>query len=681
MSYASSDTDSVHIQTRKLRPDEDPDSRIVSATVSMATDRHLVHSVAVGPSTGLWEQFKDAVNDIFFADQPLRPYKRFKGKRRVLAYIYYLIPILDWLPKYNLELFKGDLIAGLTITSLSVPQDLAYAKLAGVPLVHGLYTSFVPPLIYAMLGSSRHMVIGPVAIIAILLNSLVRAEFDPETDGASYLSLVLTATFFAGIIQLGLGVLRMGFLIDFLSHAAILGFTSGVATTIVLVQLRGLLGLNRFSNHTDAISVLKSIFGNTDKWNWQTIVLGVFFLVFLIVVKKISQVKKKFFWMTAIAPLTSVIVATLFVLITRLDKHGVKVVGSIKTGVNPSSFNQIFYTGKYVGVGFKIGVITGLVGIAEAFAIGRTFSALSGYRIDGNKEMVAQGIMNIMGSWTSCYVATGAFSGSAVNYQTGGKTAMSNIIMSIAILFTLLVLIPLFRYTPICILAAIVIQAMLGLVDLRAWYLVWKTDKVDFLVTAGAYVGVVFVSSEIGLLIAVAISMAKILLHVIRPHTAQLGNIPGTNVYRNVQQYPMATSEPGIVVVRIDASIYFSNANYILEKILRYVNDGEDEAALTDGIPVQFLIIEMAPVMTIDTAGIHALEELNAVMQKKGIQMTISNPVGGVISTLKAGGFVELLGQEWFFLSVSEGVQVCSMMMKRNHLVTGNFKDKFSETV
>ncbi|KAL2607960.1 hypothetical protein R1flu_026533 [Riccia fluitans] len=634
MSYASSLGDEESVQTRKLRPDEDLESRNVSATVSMATDRHLVHSVVVPPSSSVWSQFKEGVNDIFFADQPLRPYKEFQGSRRWLAYVYYAIPILDWLPKYKLEFLKGDLIAGFTITSLSVPQDLACARLANLPLVHGLYTSFVPPLIYAMLGSSRHMAIGPVALVSSLLGSMLRPEVDPEENPGDYLRLALTATFFAGLVQLGLGILRMGFLIDFLSHAGIVGFISGAAVSIALQQLRGLLGLRRFTTNTDIVSVMRSIFKNTDRWNWETICLGFFFLFLLIAIKKASQVRKKLFWMSAIAPLASVIVGTLLTFIARLDKRGVKIIGKIHTGVNPASFHDIFWSGHYVPAGFKIGMVTAFVGLTEAFAIGRTFAALSGYRIDGNKEMIAQGTMNIMGSWTSCYVATGSFAVSAVNYQSGCKTALSNIIMSIAILFTLLVLLPLFRYIPICILAAIIIQAVLSLIDLRAIYLVWRTDKVDFLVLSGAFLGVIFLSVEIGLLIAVGISFAKILLHVIRPHTALLGNIP------------------------------------------------EDEVVSTDGTPIQYLIIEMAPVMTIDTAGIHAFEEMYAVLQKKGIQLTISNPVGGVISTFKNAGFVDLLGQEWFFLSVSEGVQVCSMMMKRNQMLAmGKENSKFSENV
>ncbi|KAL2607955.1 hypothetical protein R1flu_026528 [Riccia fluitans] len=628
-------------------------------------ERLLVNNVRVPPDESLGLKVKHTVKETFFADDPLRQFKGHTGKKKWFLGLAYIFPILEWLPKYKLHKLRGDIIAGLTIASLAVPQDLGYAKLAGLDPVNGLYSSFVPPLVYSALGSSRDIAIGPVAVVSILLGQLLKDEIDPKNKGP-YLRLALTATFFAGVVQAGLGLLRLGFIIDFLSHAAIIGFMAGAAVTIALQQLKGLLGITSFTTKTDIVSVMRSVWTNIDEWNWQTILVGLFFLTFLLICKRISKVRKNLFWVSAIAPLTSVIAATLFVYVTRLDKHGVKIVRNIKKGVNPTSFNDIYWTGKYLTTGFKIGLVAGLIALTEAVAIGRTFAALKDYHIDGNKEMIAIGTMNIAGSWTSCYVATGSFSRSAVNYQAGCNTAVANIVMAIVVLFTLLFLTPLFHYTPNCILSAIIINAVLSLIDLKAAKLVWKTDKLDFLVLIGAFFGVFFVSVEIGLLIAVCISFGKILLHVTRPHTALLGNIPQTTVYRNVDQYPDATTEPGIVIIRIDAAVYFSNSNYIRERILRYVNDAQDEVKENGGVPIQFVIIEMAPVMSIDTAGIHAFEELHFALKKRGIQLAISNPVGRVITSFRDGDFVKLLGQQWFFLSVSQGVGICSVIIKRN---------------
>ncbi|BBN18491.1 sulfate transporter 1, high-affinity [Marchantia polymorpha subsp. ruderalis] len=660
----SNEADATH--TRRLRTDDLGESGTIPTNGVSSEDRSLVHSVGVPPTSSFGSQIKDAVRETFFADDPMRHFKGHTGKKRWFVGLAYIFPILDWVPKYKLSMLKGDIVAGLTIASLAIPQDLGYAKLANLDPIHGLYSSFVPPLVYSVLGSSKDIAIGPVAVVSIILGQLLKDEMDPKLNKVEYLHLAYTATFFAGVVQAGLGLFRLGFIIDFLSHAAIIGFMAGAAVTIALQQLKGLCGITSFTTKTDVVSVMRSVFSNTDQWNWQTIVLGLFFLAFLLITKRISKIRKNLFWVAAIAPLTSVVCATLFVYLTRLDKHGVKIVTKIEQGVNPPSFNDIFWSGPNLATGFKIGLVSGLIALTEAVAIGRTFAALKDYHIDGNKEMIAIGTMNIAGSWTSCYVATGSFSRSAVNYQSGCHTALANIVMAIVVLFTLLFLTPLFYYTPNCILSAIIISAVINLIDFQAAFLVWKTDKVDFLVLAGAFFGVFFVSVEIGLLVAVVISFGKILLHVTRPHTALLGNIPGTTVYRNVIQYPNATSEPGIVIIRVDAAIYFSNSNYIRERILRYVNEAEDQVAETNGTPVQFVIIEMAPVMSIDTAAIHAFEELNMALKKRGIQLTISNPVGRVIMSFKDGGFVDLLGQEWFFLSVSEGVQICSIIVKRN---------------
>ncbi|KAL2608193.1 hypothetical protein R1flu_026766 [Riccia fluitans] len=629
---------------RRLRTDDLGESGHIRSSRVTPEDRSLVHTVGVPANRGFAREIKDGIKETFFSDDPIRNFRGQSGKRKWFLALAYIFPILEWGPKYKLSNLKGDIIAGLTIASLAVPQDLGYAKLANLPSIYGLYSSFVPPLVYSALGSSRHIAIGPVAVVSILLGQLLKDEINPKTDPAGYLRLAFTATFFAGIVQAGLGLLRLGFIIDFLSHAAIIGFMAGAAVTISLQQLKGLLGITTFTTKTDIVSVMRSVWTHIDE----------------------SKIRKNLFWVSAIAPLTSLIAATLFVYLTRLDRHGVKIVKKIAEGVNPSSFHKIYWSGEFLTKGFKVGLVAGLIALTEAVAIGRTFAALKDYHIDGNKEMIAIGTMNIAGSWTSCYIATGSFSRSAVNYQAGVHTAVSNIVMAIVVLFTLLFLTPAFYFTPNCILAAIIINAVIGLIDFKAAALVWKTDKIDFLVLAGAFFGVFFVSIEIGLLIAVIISFAKILLHVTRPHTALLGNIPDTTVYRNVDQYPEATTEPGIVIVRVDAAIYFSNANYIRERILRYVNEVQDEVAANGGAPIQFVIVEMAPVMSIDTAGIHALEELHNALKKRGIQLAISNPVGRVITSLRDGGFVDLLGHEWFFLSVSEGVRICSIIVKRN---------------
>ncbi|CAH9139487.1 unnamed protein product [Cuscuta epithymum] len=568
-----------------------------------------------------------------------------------------VFPIIEWGRSYDLSKLKGDLIAGLTIASLCIPQDIGYSKLANLDPQYGLYSSFVPPLIYAFMGSSRDIAIGPVAVVSLLLGSMLQDEIDPIKQKVEYHRLAFTATFFAGITQFVLGFFRLGFLIDFLSHATIVGFMAGAAITIALQQLKGLLGINKFTKKTDIISVMQSVWGSVHHgWNWQTIVIGVTFLAFLLTAKHIGK-NKKYFWVPAIAPLVSVVLSTFFVYITHAERKGVQTVNYIEKGINPSSVNMLYFSGGYLAKGFKIGVIAGMVALTEATAIGRTFAAMKDYQIDGNKEMIALGTMNLVGSLTSCFVATGSFSRSAVNYMAGCHTAVSNIVMSFIVLLTLELITPLFKYTPNAILASIIISAVVGIIDVPAVVLIWKIDKFDFVACMGAFFGVLFHSVEIGLLIAVVISFAKILLQVTRPRVAILGKIPRTSVYRNLQQYPEATRIPGILIVRVDSAIYFSNSNYLRDRILRWLSDEEDELKQNNNASrIKYLIVEMSPVTDIDTSGIVAFEELYKCLEKRGVELVLANPGPRVMVKLASSGVASMIGQDKIFLRVSDAI-------------------------
>ncbi|EYU36528.1 hypothetical protein MIMGU_mgv1a002617mg [Erythranthe guttata] len=621
----------------------------------------LPYKVGVPPKQNLWTEFSTTLKETFFSDDPLHSFKHQSKCRQLILGIQAVFPIFEWGRNYDLAKFKGDLISGLTIASLCIPQDIGYAKLANLAPQYGLYSSFVPPLVYAFMGSSRDIAIGPVAVVSLLLGTLLQNEIDPVKDAFEYRRLAFTATFFAGITQATLGILRLGFLIDFLSHAAVVGFMAGAAITIALQQLKGFLGIKKFTKNTDIVSVMRSVFGSAHHgWNWETIVIGATFLVFLLFAKYIGKKSKKLFWVPAIAPLISVVLSTFFVYITHAENKGVQIVRHIEKGINPPSVKEIYLSGEYLLKGVRIGMVAGIIALTEAVAIGRTFAAMKDYQIDGNKEMVALGAMNIAGSMTSCYVATGSFSRSAVNYMAGCKTAASNIVMSIVVFLTLQFITPLFEYTPNAILSSIIISAVIGLIDYEAAILIWKIDKFDFIACMGAFFGVVFASVEIGLLIAVSISFAKLLLQVTRPKTVILGKIPRTNVYRNIQQYPEASKVPGVLIIRVDSAIYFSNSNYIKERILRWLTDEEEQLKAAGLFDIQFLIVEMSPVTDIDTSGIHALEELHRSLQKRDVQLVLANPGPVVIDKLHASKFASCLGEDKIFLTVADAIQTCS---------------------
>ncbi|KAJ0041298.1 hypothetical protein Pint_26651 [Pistacia integerrima] len=524
-------------------------------------------------------------------------FKNEPGSKHVASFLKGIFPILSWCRNYKATKFKNDLMAGLTLASLSIPQSIGYATLAKLDPQYGLYTSAVPPLIYAVMGTSREIAIGPVAVVSMLL---------------------------------------LGFLVDILPHAAIVGFVAGAAIVIGLQQLKGLLGITYFTNKTDVISVMKAV--------WKS-------------VHHPGRRNKKLFWVPAIAPLVSVILSTLIVFLTRADEHGVKIVKHIEKGLNPSSVHQLQFNGKHVGEVAKIGLIAAVVALTQ-LAVGRSFASIKGYHLDGNKEMVAFGFMNIVGSFTSCYVATGSFSRTAVNFSAGCETAVSNIVMAITVLISLELFTRLLYYTPIAILASIILSALPGLIDLNEVHNIWKVDKLDFLACIGAFFGVLFGSVEIGLSVAVTISFAKIILISIQPGIEKLGRLPGTDLFRDVKQYPIAVRTPGILIIQVKSALLcFANANFVKERIIRRITEEKDheDSEEKSQRTIQLVLLDMSNLINIDTSGIASLEELNKNLEANGMKLAIANPKWQVIHRLRLANFVDNIGGK-VFLSIAEAM-------------------------
>ncbi|KAI4301223.1 hypothetical protein L6164_034522 [Bauhinia variegata] len=615
--------------------------------------------VAIPPPQPFFKSLGYSLKETFFPDDPLRQFKNKPASRKFVLGLQYFFPIFEWAPRYTLQFLKSDIISGITIASLAIPQGISYAKLANLPPILGLYSSFIPPLIYAMMGSSRDLAVGTVAVGSLLMGSMLANVVNPNEDPKLYLHLAFTATFFAGVIQASLGFFRLGFIVDFLSHATIVGFMGGAATVVSLQQLKSILGLEHFTHGADLVSVMRSVFSQTHKWRWESAVLGCVFIFFLLITRYFSKRQPKFFWVSAMAPLTSVILGSLLVYLTHAEKHGVQVIGQLKKGLNPPTITDLVFVSPYLTTAIKTGAVTGIIALAEGIAVGRSFAMFKNYHIDGNKEMIAIGSMNIVGSFTSCYLTTGPFSRSAVNYNAGCKTAASNIVMAIAVMLTLLFLTPLFHYTPLVVLSAIIVSAMLGLIDYEAAIHLWKIDKFDFLVCLSAYVGVVFGSVQLGLVIAVAISVLRVLLFVARPRTYVLGNIPNSVVYRNVEQYPNAKHVPGILILEIDAPIYFANASYLRERITRWIDDEEDRVKAAGEASLQYVIMDMSAVGNIDTSGISMLEEIKKVTERRELQLVLVNPGSEVMKKISKSKFVEGIGQKWIYLTVEEAVIAC----------------------
>ncbi|GMP99728.1 hypothetical protein CsSME_00047087 [Camellia sinensis var. sinensis] len=460
---------------------------------------------------------------------------------------------------------------------------------------------------------------------------------------------------------------------------------AGAATVVCLQQLKGILGLEHFTHGTDLVSVMRSVFTQTHKWRWESAVLGCCFLFFLLLARFFNKRRPKLFWISALAPLTLVILGSLLVYLTHAEKHGihVQVIGELKKGLNPLSITDLAFGSQYLPTTIKIGIITGVIALAEGIAVGRSFAMYKNYQIDGNKEMIAFGMMNIVGSFTSCYLTTGPFSRSAVNFNAGCKTAVSNIVMAMAVMITLLFLTPLFHYTPLVVLSSIIIVAMLGLIDYEAAIHLWHVDKFDFTVCMSAYIGVVFGSVEIGLVIAVVLSVVRVLLFVTRPRILALGNIPNSMIFRSVDQYPNANFVPGILILEINAPIYFANSSYLRERISRWIDEEEDKLKFSGETSLQYVILDMGAVGNIDTSGISMLEELKNSTVRKGLKLVLANPGGEVMKKLNKSKIIESIGHEWIYITVGEAVRACNFMLRtfKPKPMTVNGSETWSDNV
>ncbi|TXG69111.1 hypothetical protein EZV62_004046 [Acer yangbiense] len=644
----------------------------------------MIHSVCLPPKKTTTQKLKHKLSEIFFPDDPLYRFKNQQWSRKLLLALQFLFPIFQWAPEYNLKLFRSDIISGLTIASLAIPQGISYAKLANLPPIVGLYSSFVPPLIYSVLGSSRHLAVGPVSIASLVMGSMLGEAVSYTQDPILFLKLAFTATFFAGLFQASLGLLRyiyiyiiklliffnlhlLGFIIDFLSKATLIGFMAGAAVIVSLQQLKGFLGIVHFTGKMQIIPVLSSVFNHRDEWSWQTVLMGIGFLVFLLTTRHISMKKPKLFWVSAAAPLTSVILSTLLVFCIKSKAHGISVIGHLPKGLNPPSSNMLYFDAPLLMVAIKTGIVTGILSLTEGIAVGRTFASMKNYQVDGNKEMMAIGFMNMIGSCTSCFVTTGddgSFSRSAVNYNAGAKSAVSNVVMSSAVLVTLLFLMPLFYYTPNVILGAIIITAVIGLIDYQSALSLWKVDKLDFLACLCSFFGVLFISVPLGLSIAVGVSVFKILLHVTRPNTLVLGNIPGTNIFQSLNRYREASRISSFLILSVESPIYFANSTYLQERILRWIREEEEWIKANNGSVLKCIILDMTAVTAIDTSGIDTVRELRKILDKRSLQLVLANPVGSVMEKLHQTKVLEAFGLNGLYLTVGEAVADISSAWK-----------------
>ncbi|KAL1201316.1 Sulfate transporter 4.1 [Cardamine amara subsp. amara] len=583
-------------------------------------------------------------------------------RMRLVDWIDTLFPCFRWIRTYRWsEYFKLDLMAGITVGIMLVPQAMSYAKLAGLPPIYGLYSSFVPIFVYAIFGSSRQLAIGPVALVSLLVSNALGGIADSNEE--LHIELAILLALLVGILECIMGLLRLGWLIRFISHSVISGFTSASAIVIGLSQVKYFLGYS-IARSSKIVPIVESIIAGADKFQWPPFLMGSLILVILQVMKHVGKARKELQFLRAAGPLTGIVLGTTIAKI--FHPPSISLVGEIPQGLPTFSFPRSFDHAKTLLP--TSALITG-VAILESVGIAKALAAKNRYELDSNSELFGLGVANILGSLFSSYPSTGSFSRSAVNNESEAKTGLSGIITGIIIGCSLLFLTPVFKYIPQCALAAIVISAVSGLVDYDEAIFLWCVDKRDFSLWIITSTTTLFFGIEIGVLVGVGFSLAFVIHESANPHIAVLGRLPGTTVYRNIKQYPEAYTYNGIVIVRIDAPIYFANISYIKDRLREY--EVAVDKYTNRGLEVEriyFVILEMSPVTHIDSSAVEALKELYQEYKTRDIQLAISNPNKDVHLTIARSGMVELVGKEWFFVRVHDAVQVCLQYVQSSNL-------------
>jgi SulP family sulfate permease len=531
--------------------------------------------------------------------------------------------IPEWINRYDRRDLRGDLSAGLVVAIMLVPQGMAYAMLAGLPPVIGLYASTFPVIAYALVGSSRQLAVGPVAMISLLVFSGLSKVAEPGSP--AYISLALTLAFMVGVTQLAMGLFRMGSFSNFISHAVISGFTSAAAIVILLSQLSHLVGIDLSAKHSVAHVVMEAgqRIGET---HGITLAIGLLSMGVLVLFKKRLP--------RFPAPLLVVVGTTLAVYLFGLDRLGVRIVGPVPQGLPGLSVPafELDVLGRLVPTAVAIL----FVGFMESIAIAESIATRERYAIDSNRELEGLGLANLVGSFFSGYPVTGGFSRTAVNYQAGARTDLASTISAVFVIITVLFFTSLFRYLPKAVLAAIVMVAVMDLIDVREARDLFHVKRMDGWTMTITFIATLAWGSQKGILLGVAFSLLVFIWRSAHPHTAEIGYMRDDDIFRDVKRFPQAERFPGVLILRIDASLYFANMAF-LERFIR--------RSIVERPEVSRVVLDLSGVNDIDAVAIRRLEGIIDDYQERGIEFVFAGMKGPVRDLVARAGWEKKYGE------------------------------------
>jgi SulP family sulfate permease len=558
------------------------------------------------------------------------------------------LPILKWGREYNRSALSNDLVAALIVTIMLIPQSLAYALLAGLPPEAGLYASIAPILLYAIFGTSRALAVGPVAVVSLMTAAALSHIVEQGTMGYAVAALSLAAL--SGLILLGMGLFRLGFVANFLSHPVISGFITASGIIIAASQIKHILGVN--ADGHNLLELVISLGRHLSETNWITAFIGVLATVFLFWVRKgLKPVLQKMGLSSGITgvlvktgPVAVVVVTTLAVWGFNLADKGVKIVGEVPQSLPPLTLPS--FSPDLLGQLLLPAFLISIIGFVESISVAQTLAAKRRQRIDPDQELIGLGAANIGASLTGGFPVTGGFSRSVVNFDAGAETPAAGAFTAVGLTIAALALTPLIYFLPKATLAATIIVAVLSLVDFSILKRSWNYSKADFSAVLTTILATLGLGVEAGVSAGVGLS---ILLHLYRsskPHIAEVGQVPGTEHYRNILRHDVLTNA-SIVTLRVDESLYFANARYLEDKIQNRVADDKN---------VRHVILQCSAINEIDLSALESLEAINERLKAMGVTLHLSEVKGPVMDRLKRGHFLEELTGK-IYLSQFEAVQ------------------------
>ena len=557
--------------------------------------------------------------------------------RRVLP----SLPVLQWGRAYNREALVSDGVAALIVTIMLIPQSLAYAMLAGLPPEVGLYASVAPLLLYAVFGTSRVLAVGPVAVVSLMTAAAIGQHAPAGTP--EYWAVAITLAFLSGLLLLSMGLLRLGFLANFLSHPVISGFISASGILIAASQLKTLMGVSAEGHNFLDLSL--SLMSQLGQVHVLTLAIGAATVAFLFWVRRglkpllqrLGMKPRAADVVAKTGPVAAIAVTTLLTWALDWQVQGVKIVGAVPQGLPPFTL-PLWDLGLWQAL-LVPALLISVVGFVESVSVGQTLAAKRRQRIEPDQELVALGASNLGASFTGGFPVTGGFARSVVNFDAGAQTPAAGVFTAAGITLASLFLTPALYYLPQATLAATIVVAVLSLVDFSILRKTWRYAKSDFLAVLATLVATLTVGVEAGLVVGVALSLALYLYRTSRPHMAEVGLVAGTEHFRNVQRHTVVVS-PRVLSLRVDESLYFANSRALEDRI---------NNAVASRPALEHVVLQCSAINDIDASALESLEAIDLRLRGAGLKLHLSEVKGPVMDRLKATEFLHGLSGRLFF--------------------------------